>query len=88
LHCQSIAVRGAFKTGAAKSCFINDMVKKQLSVTKLVACNANKRTRLFSCRSSVVVERVRRGAFRRQSMIRKSGSRFSEKIMLQQKARL
>jgi hypothetical protein len=30
---------------AAKSCFINDMVKKHLSVTKLVASNANKNAR-------------------------------------------
>jgi hypothetical protein len=30
---------------AAKSCFVNDMVKKHLPVTKLVAGNANKGAR-------------------------------------------
>jgi len=45
-------VLGAFKTEAAKSCFINDMVKKHLPVTKPVARNANKVHALFSCRSS------------------------------------
>jgi hypothetical protein len=44
---------GRVQDRAAKSCFINDMVKKHLPVTKLVARNANKVHVLFSCRSSL-----------------------------------
>src|SRR5689334_3798517 len=55
LHCQSIAVQGAFKTGPAKSCFINDMVKKHFPVTKPVTPAANRpaRTKCACCSAAV-----------------------------------
>jgi len=51
---------------AAKSCFINDMVKKHLPVTKLLAARRTKCARLFSCRSSAWASGAVEGRFARE----------------------